>query len=112
MQSCENLKAGDAVFVCGRFGRSLCRVEKITPKGFIKVAGTLYTKAGFQRGSDGWDFTSIRPASAEEIEQYRKEKFIADVVKKLRFVSNLQYEQAVAINRILFEEGKDDEQCG
>ena len=108
MQRCENLKVGDSVFVCGRFGRSLNQLEKITPKGFIKVAGTLYTKEGFQRGSDGWDFTSIHPASAEEIEEFRKLKFVADVIKKLRFVSELQYEQAVAINRILFEERKDD----
>ena len=110
MQNCENLKVGDNVFVSGRFGRSLHQVEKITPKGFIKVAGSLYTKEGYVRGSDGWNFTSISPASAEEIEQFRKENFISDVVKKLRTVSKLQYEQAVAINNLLFEGGV--EECG
>lgn len=108
MQKCDNLKVGDNVFVSGRLGRSLCQVEKITPKGFIKVAGSLYTKEGFVRGSDGWNFTSICPASDEEIKEFRKEKFVHDVIKKLRSVTELQYEQAVAINRILFEVGKDD----
>lgn len=108
MEKCENLKVGDIVFVTGRFGRSLHQVEKITPKGFIKVAGTLYTKDGYQRGSDGWTFTSIHPASAEEIEQFKKEKFIAAVVRKLHSVSELQYEQAVEINNLLFERGVEE----
>lgn len=103
MLGCENLKAGDFVFITGRFKRSLKQVEKITPKGFIKVDGSLYNKDGLIRGGDGWNFTRIIPASDEEIAQFRKEAFIADVVQKLRSVTNLQYEQAVAINRILFE---------
>lgn len=111
MQNCENLKVGDNVFVCGRSGRSLHQVEKITPKGFIRVDGQLYTKNGSQRGSgNGWYFTSIRPASDEEVEQFKKEKFVAAVVGKLHSVTNLQYEQAVAINRILVEGGV--EECG
>jgi hypothetical protein len=52
MQTCENLKVGDSVFINSRWGRSLYQVEKITPKGFIKVAGELYTKEGFQRRSN------------------------------------------------------------
>lgn len=109
MQKCENLKVGDSVFVNSAYGLALCKVEKITPKGFIKVAGNLYTKDGLQRGSGGWYYTSIRPASDEEIKAFRKEKFVHDVIKKLRSVTNIQYEQAVAINRILFEVGKEDE---
>ena len=107
MTKCENLKVGDSVFVHSAYGRALCKVEKITPKGFIKVAGNLYTKDGVMRGS-GWNWSNIRPASDEEIAEFRKEKFVADVVKKLRSVTNIQYEQAVAINNILFEVGKDD----
>ena len=33
----ENLKVGDYVFVSWRMGTSLRKVEKITPKGNIKV---------------------------------------------------------------------------
>ena len=108
MQRCENLEVGDNVFVTSAHGLALCKVEKITPKGFIKVAGNLYTKDGLQRGCSGWYISSIRPASDEEIKAFRKEKFVHDVIKKLRSVTNIQYEQAVAINRILFEAGKDD----
>ena len=108
MQRCENLKVGDNVFVNSAYGLALCKVEKITPKGFVKVAGKLYTKDGVMRGGE-WNWSTIRPASDEEIAEFRKKKFVADVVKKLRSVSNLQYEQAVAINRILFEVGKEVE---
>lgn len=107
MPRCENLKVGDNVFVNNAYGLALRKVEKITPKGFIKVDGNLYTKDGVMRGS-GWNWSAIRPASDEEIAEFRKKKFVADVVQKLRSVSNLQYEQAVAINKILFEVGKDD----
>ena len=104
MNKCENLKVGDPVFVYGNHWRSLNYVEKITPKGFIKVAGSLYTKDGYSRGGNGWYFASIAPASVEEIEEFKKAKFVAEVTKKLRSITNLQYEQAVAINRILFDE--------
>lgn len=104
--NCEDVKAGDYVFIVSRLKRSLHQVEKITPKGFIKVAGTLFTKDGFMRGGSSYIRTFIYPASAEAVEQYRKEKFIVDVVEKLQRVDNLRYEQAVEINRILFEDGK------
>lgn len=104
MKICEQLKPGDYVFVSYRSGRTLHQVESITPKGFIKVAGTLYTKDGYQRGGDTWSRSNIYPASDEEIEKFNKSKFVADVVRKLRNISSISYEQAVAINSILFEE--------
>lgn len=103
MANCENLKVGDFVFVNGRFRRSLHQVEKITPKGFIKVNGSLYTKRGWVRGGDSFAFATIQPASAEEIEQFRKEKLVADVIEKMHSVTELSYEKAVAINGILFD---------
>ena len=109
MQNCERLKVGDKVFVIGRLGRSLKQVEKITPKGFIKVDGEFYKKDGSQRGrGDPWYHTSIQPASAEEIEQFHKERFVAAVLRRLHSVTNLQYDQAVAINRILEEGGAEN----
>lgn len=103
MKSCENLKVGDAVFVSGNFGCILHKVEKITPKGFIKVNGALYTKDGYERGGDVWCRTNITPASQDEIETYYKKRFIGEVMNKLRSVKKLNYEQAVAVNSILFE---------
>lgn len=109
MQNCENLKAGDNVFVCCRSGRTLHQVEKITPKGFIKVDGTLYKKNGFQRGGDNpWYSYHIRPASDEEVEQFQKDRFVAAVIRKLNSIKNLPYEQAVAIYGILEEGGAED----
>ena len=85
------------------------QVEKITPKGFIKVDGVFYRKDGSQRGSqDPWYHTWISPASDEEIEQFQKDRFVAAVVRRLNSISNLRYEQAVAINRILEEGGAEN----
>lgn len=46
----ENLKVGDYVFMSWRSGTSLRKVEKITPKGNIKVDGILFNKDGSERG--------------------------------------------------------------
>lgn len=103
MGKVENLKPGDKVFVSGRFGRSLHTVEKITPKGFIKVNGSLYNQNGYERGGDPWSFTSIHPASEEEIIAYNKERFVVGVMKKLKEIKSLDYEKAVLIHDILFK---------
>lgn len=103
MSKCENLKVGDFVFVSGNWGCSLHKVEKITPKGFIKVNGSLYTKDGYERGGDSWSITNISPASPDAIKEYNNKIFIREVMNKLRTVKKLSYEQAVDVNRILFE---------
>lgn len=103
MEICEQLKPGDYVFVSHRNVRTLKKVESITPKGFIRVAGTLYTKDGRQRGGDTWSRSNIYPASDEEIEKYKKSRFVTDVVRKLSNISSLTYEQAVVINNMLFD---------
>ena len=101
MDNCENLKPGDKVFVSGYSRRTLRTVEKITPKGFIKVDGTYYYKDGRERGGTGWHFTRIVPASEEEVIAYNKERFVASVMKKMREIKSLDYEKAVLIHDIL-----------
>lgn len=102
MEQFENPKAGDKVFVHTNWGkRRLSTIEKITPKGFIKVDGALFTKAGFQRGGGPWHFCNISPASPEEIETYEKEVFVADVVSRLHSISTLDYEKAVLFHKLL-----------
>ena len=101
MSRCENLKAGDKVFVWYSGGCRLDVVDKITPKGFIKVSGTLFTKDGLERGGSGWYHTSIEPATEERIAKYNREKLIRATIKRMRETPKISYEQAVQINEIL-----------
>lgn len=108
MSHYENLKPGDKVVVYSRNLKEVAEVEKITPSGFIKVAGVLYRKDGSQRGfSDPWYRTSIRPASDAEIEQLQKERFVSEVRSKLWHIESLSYEQAIAVYEILLKKGGD-----
>jgi hypothetical protein len=58
----ENMefKIGDVVAVYSR-GRLIktSKIEKITPKGAIKVDGDLYTPDGHQKGGDTWGRKTI-----------------------------------------------------
>ena len=101
MARCENLKAGDKVFVWYTGSCRLDVVEKITPKGFIKVSGSLFTKDGLERGGSGWYHTSIEPATEEKIAEYNRERFIRATIKRMREIPKISYEQAVQINEIL-----------
>ena len=101
MARCENLKAGDKVFVLYSRSRELDFVEKVTPKGFIKVGGTLFTKDGFERGGSAWYHASIEPATEEMIAEYNKEKFIRATIKQMRETPKISYEQALKISEIL-----------
>ena len=101
MEKCENLKAGDKVFVWYTGSCQLDVVEKITPKGFIKVNGSLFTKDGLERGGSVWYHASIEPATEEKIAEYNRERFIRATIKRMREISKISYEQAVQINEIL-----------
>ena len=101
MERCENLKAGDKVFVWHSGSCRLDFVENVTPKGFIKVSGTLFTKDGFARGSSVWYRTSIEPATEEMIAEYNKEKFIRATIKQMRETLEISYDQALKIRKIL-----------
>lgn len=101
MARCENLKAGDKVFVWYSGSCRLDFVEKVTPKGFIKVSGTLFTKDGFERGSSVWYRTSIEPATEEMIAEYNKEKFIRATIKQMHETLEISYDQALKISKIL-----------
>ena len=101
MERCENLKAGDKVFVRSYGSCRLDFVEKVTPKGFIKVSGTLFKKDGFERGSSVWYHTSIEPATEEMIAEYNKEKFISATIKQMHETLEISYGQALKIRKIL-----------
>lgn len=103
MKPYMGLKAGDKVFVRYNGNSLLSCVEKVTPKGYVKVNGTLYDYYGCQRGGDSWYKSRIEPATEEMILEYTREKFVRATIKKMREVTKITYEQAVAINAILNE---------
>lgn len=95
-----NFEVGQRVFVISRNYKSVETVNAITPKGFIKVDGELYKPNGYKRTSDSWDTTRIEPATDEAIEEFKKEIFVAIVMKKLKDITNITYEQAEELNKI------------
>ena len=81
-------------------------VDKVTPKGFIKVNGELYYDDGRKRGGSClWEINFIKKYTEEEGRKIREDMFIRSIRDKLRNIDKLTYEQAVAINKI-FENGE------
>lgn len=101
MKPYMGLKAGDKVFIHCNGGKPLALVEKVTPKGFVKVNGTLYDSHGIQRGGGTYYKFSIKPATDESIQEYERECFVRTVIRKIHEVPKITYEQAVAIDAIL-----------
>lgn len=108
MKPYMDLKAGDKVFIHYSGGKTFAVVEKVTPKGFVKVNGTLYDSQGIQRGGGTYYKLSIKPATDESIQAYERECFVRTVIRKIHEGSKITYEQAVAIDAILNrgEEGR------
>lgn len=106
-------KVGQEVLYC-RGGAypiyCLYKVDKITPKGFIRVESTLYEDGGdgiaYARGQWEWGTPSITNNHLK-ISNYKKQRLIAKVKEKIS-KSKLTFEQAEKINNILMEV-KDDE---
>ena len=102
MSDFSHLKAGEKVIVASKWnGESVQIIEKITPKGYIKVNGTLYDKYGSAKTSDAWNRNTIFEATPERIKNINEQKFINRVFKKIRDCKSLTYEQAVKIDKIL-----------
>ena len=98
-----DLKVGDKVVVVGNWSKSIKTVERITPKGAIRVNGTLYDEYGYQKGGDIWQRTSIFKATKEDVRKIKENDFIRETIREMKLVSNLTYEQAVEIRKILGE---------
>ena len=99
----ESIKVGDLIFVHGGFGKCLSGIDKITPKGFIRVGEVLYDKHGYQKGGDIWHKTSLSIAAPDEVKKYREALFVRDVrVKLAKLTANdISYEMAVSLNNLL-----------
>lgn len=100
----SKLKVGDTVMVINRFRLSLNYIENITNGGNIRVNGTLYDKnTGRSKGGDSWGRSSISVPTPEEIAKIVEADYIKTTLRKLNNLSELSYEQAIGIMKILSE---------
>lgn len=109
----ESLKVGDLVFVRCRHGQSLKKVEKITPKGYIKVGGTLFDKSGTERGGDIWNKEFLSEATPEKIKSFQEKLIINKAIKIMRSKAEITLEQAYKIIELLdhpTEKGETEQQ--
>lgn len=103
MKELKDLKVGDLVILnretwCFTIEEYLAKIEKITPKGYIKVRGMLFYADGTPRGDYPYN---IEVATDQKINAIKEGNFITKVLKKIRHVEDLTYEQAVEINDLL-----------
>lgn len=104
----SELKEGDKVVVT-RWGMihnsySEGTVQKITPKGFIKVNDILFKPNNGVSRSGEFGLLPNDDNNKEKLELYKKSSFIRSVLKKMCNVGDLTFEQAVKINEILNED--------
>ncbi len=101
----HNFKEGDKVLLYNQYRRKITTVEKITPKGFVKVDGVLFNSNGTERGGNIYGLCRIEPITDEREQELRKEFFVSNTKKKLKEFdfNNITYEQACKIALLLNE---------
>lgn len=110
----SELKEGDPVIIWtwgwAKYGYIETTVQKITPKGFVRAHNTLfYPNNGFARGDSGMRLLNPKdPDVQKSVDTYKKSCFITQVIRKMRNTSDIPYEQAVEIDRILSEKAEDE----
>lgn len=107
----KNFKVGDKVLLYNRHRRKITTVEKITPKGFIKVDGVLFNSNGTERGGDAYESYRIEPITDEREQELKRDFFVSNTKKKLKEFNfnNITYEQACKIAILLNELKATDE---
>ena len=104
-----DLKVGDKVIISSRQSRSVGTVEKVTPGGRYRVKNHLYNNDGTERISardvyyGGGSF--ITAATEDDIKSIRESIYTKKVLNTLHDLSDITFEQAVQINKILSKEG-------
>lgn len=109
----KELKKDDLVFVRGFNGQTnLYSIEKITPKGNIKVGGGLYNpETGLRKTSDVFDFSKLEEATPEKVQKFRQNNIIKDtltILANLR-IKDITYEQFLQLRKILNIENSNEE---
>lgn len=108
MSDLRNAKVGDKVIISSRFNdNQIGVIEKITPKGFLKVGNALFYTDGRERAS-GWYRAHIKLATQEEVEKIQQRIFCKKVLRQLHQLNEITYDKAVSFAIILKELQKDD----
>ena len=98
----KNLKVGDEVFVVGRWGKSLSKVQRITPTGRIVVNNIQYNATGKARTGDIWATLNLERVTEESVARYKKAKFVSAVRAAVAAnLTGMSYNAAKQINEIL-----------
>lgn len=109
----SELKEGDKVVVnswCFSYNSYMEEVvQKITPKGFIKVNDILFNPdSGYSRSSGSRLLNPNDNDTKEKLENCKKSIFIRSVLNKIWSIRDLTYEQAIKIYEILNEDNSND----
>lgn len=97
----KELKVGDNVFVCGRLGKSLRKVQRITPVGRIVIDNIQYNPSGRERTSDKWTIRFLEQATEESVVRYKKAVFVSAVKEAINNINGMTYLAAKQLNEIL-----------
>lgn len=100
----KSLKEGDRVIkVCLNFTKTvktIAEVEKITPKGFIKISGCVAlfnpNTGEIRSDVDCW----IEEATPDKIKEINNQNFIRSVLNEVRSIHELSFEQAVELYNV------------
>ena len=104
-ESLENIKVGDLVIEVSRWVRKVAKVTKTTKTQIETDGWNRYRKRdGIMVGSccDLWP-ASIRLPREGEIDEIMKQKFVNEVISRMRMLGDkdVTYEQAVKIKEVL-----------
>lgn len=108
----KNLKPGDAVirWSWAWTGSNYfeTKVSHITPKGFINVDGFLFKPDGHCRGGGQALLDPSDPKTQKLLEKYKQDRAIQAAINKMWNCkkSDLDYEKAIKIIKILQEDSK------
>jgi hypothetical protein len=86
----KDLKAGDQVFMSQGDDYIVKTVEKITPKGFIKVDGRLFNQDGIERCS-GYHWKKILPINDETMEKVRRVKHDLAIKNRAGYLNQVNW---------------------
>ena len=103
MSDTYEFKVGDKVLLTSYSGRKISVVEKIPPKGFIKVDGMLFYPNGKERTSNYYYSCGIELLTPELEKEVGENAYRQRITKRLREIkwNDITYEQAQKIDEVL-----------
>lgn len=104
----KNLKKGDSVilhFHSFSSSRDLIKkVQRITPKGYIKVDNMLFNPdTGRVRGDNSYSYYRLLEATPAAAKRIEENYYIQETFCKLNSIKKLTYEQARALRAVIDE---------